>query len=481
MSPVKSASLLLVALLSLSIAGLALPSITVNVQEVGSGSCDLSSPVDRADVTVGFQKSGSLVITWTLENVILSFPTSLPAGTVINLTMVVEGYRYWTDNQPTRDTIRLNTTLSSDASVVVLGVSNTYTYQSLSLRGIDPPKVLNLSVVVRDGLHTCSSGSIPLSVQEIGIGSSSYSPPPVNVPIINVTVNNTNGPELRDYVLNFTVSSSCLQYSSGVYVTDSRGNPLYFWYFNDSTHNKIWFWVNYTVPAYSTGNILIHLNGSGVSPYLNPEKVFWNFTSYGSGISLGNDGVSNVDYLYINTTLLSRLGYYGYISSIYLNLSVPSGTNPGPIWDGAIEYYNGYLYFHGLGIIDFLSNYYLCDPQLEFDGTQLRYYQAYWFGFNKIDSTPAGKTLVDVVFSNQSADVSLYFNGSFEGSNAMRSVGSGPLWLSPIFIYGQYLGSSVYYWVGIRPYVPKAPTVEVPSECSAPKVGDYTFTIYFRP
>jgi len=468
--------------------GLALPSINLKVQEIGSGSCAVLSPVDRANAIVGFQESGSIVVTWTLKNVTLSFPTSLPTDTVINLTMIIEGYKSWTDSQPTKDTIKLNTTLTSDTSVVVLGVSNTYTYQSLSLWGIDPPKVLNLTVVVRDGFHTCFSDPIVLSVQKIGIGSSSYSPPPINVPVINVTINNTEGPELRDYVVNFTVLSSCLQYARGVYVTDSQGSPLYFWYFNDSAHDKIWFWVNYTVPANSTSYILIHLNGSGMSPYFNPGKVFWNFTSYGSGIDLGSNGSSNIDYLYINTTLLSKLGYYGYISSMYTNLSVPSGTDPGPLWEGAVEYYNGYLYFHGLGIINpFGGQYALGDPQLRWNGSRLSYYRTSWVEWQS--STPfvytkdkaEGATIVDVVFTNQSERVSLYFNGTFQGSKAMDPLGSASLWLSPVFIYGQYLGSSVYYWVGVRPYIPNPPIVKVPPECSAPQVDDYTFTIYFRP
>ena len=453
--------------------GLAVPNINVSVQELGRGGCDLKSPVQWANVHLVWATRRN---TMTLEAIEVYFSDDLPRGTEIRLLLRNTGYHSFWDNTPSTDLISNVTTLPADLNsgeVISLTPNGTYSYWVFPLFGFPVPSVENVTIVLVGGQSICPGG-IVLSVQNIGVGSTSYSPPPVSLTQINVTVNNLGGPELKDYVLNFTVSSSCIPDLSKVYVTDSSGNPLYFWAFNDSENGKIWFWVNYTVPANSVNNVTIHLNGTGTSPYFDPNKVFWYFTN--ESITLEGSFLSSDTYsIPYNVYNILNSGYSGYTVDTYASFGHAGMSLPflGPYW---VALTNGNYY--GLGITDDGGVYIVSGPeasQVSLGGDPLGEIPSWGPGLCSISLQSIKRRIFTEMSYEGMPFVSYTFKGAFR------------LGFTPRFILGQGgmfgLGNeSVFDWIGFRPLGRFSPEITVLSSCSTSSGGgDYTFTLYFRP
>jgi len=478
MMVLKSATLLVTLLTALAILGLAVPNITVNVQEVGSGGCWVESPVQWATIILEWSKSGSLIQTWSLSGASVIFSNDINGPVNFTVIMRISGYSRWYDSNPSVDIVK--GVLSTPSGVVAghsysLTLNDTPSYDVSPLLGIPEPETLNATGIVMGGSTSCN-GIISLLVKGIGIGSTSYSPPPVAIPTINVTINNTGNPELRDYVVNFTVSSSCIPILSKVYITDSSGNPLYFWAFNDSANNKIWFWVNYTVPANSVSNITIHLNGTGASPYFDPNRVFWNFTE---NLSVSQFSLWGI---YVNVSKMGELGYSGYAVDSFSSLDISQDNYPGPMFLTFYRYNGGTHYFYGLGINYWISfstfslSFQLGSVILSGSSLNQLNLQSYTVFNDSVSISRNG--LYSIVADNSTKSIGLYLNGTFIDSTSVDPQG---VLILPII--GQYYADSGshYYWIGVRPYLPSVPKVSVPPDCAAPGgEGDYTFTLYFR-
>ena len=446
--------------------GLAVPSITVTVQGIGAGSCGVESPVQWATITLYWTQSG---LTWTLSGASVVFSDNV-SGT-FNFTVRIEIYGYnWNKGSLSTDVIAGTLYASSGVAAGVsysLTLNDTPQYLVLPQWGYPEPEVTNATGVVVGGSTSCAS-MINLFVQGVGVGSTSYSPPPASIPTINITVNNTGNPELKDYVVNFTISPLCISNISKVYVTDSSGNPLYFWIFNDSTNGKIWFWVNYTVPADSVSNITIHLDGTGTSPYFDPNKVFWYFE--GNPISIqGGFFSGNVYTLNYPVSNFLNKGYAGYAVDTNATLGTPLiSTWLGPYF--LSFYYSGY--YVGLGVTGDSSLYLVY-------GTSLTGVNN---AGNSLGTLPSwGPGVYSVV--NYGNGTNYYTNLNFEGGNFFEVTWGSSVYLLSNFVLGQrYGGPSIYDWVGMRPVAYPFPKIMVPEDCAAPSGGgDYTFTLYFRP
>ncbi|WP_099211431.1 hypothetical protein [Thermococcus henrietii] len=472
----KFTLLLFLPLVLLVTIGLAVPNITLGVQPITSGSCELKSPVGWATITLHWSKSGGLIQRWTLTGASVVFSNDVSG--LVNFTARIEilGYRSLGDAYPTLDVVRATFSTNSGISagaVYQLTLNASPTYIVSPFLNSPEPEIVNAEGTVTGGTTLCP-GRISITSEGIGIGSASYSPLPVGVPQINVTINNTGNPELRDYVVNFTVSPSCILNLSKVYVTDSSGKQLYFWAFNDSANGKIWFWVNYTVPANSVREIIIHLNGTGTSQYFDPNRIFWNFT--------GNLGLSEMTLhqIGVNLSRISALGYTGYVIDTYANLDIPNSYHPGPMFLGFYRYRRGIYYLYGIGI-----NYWISFSTLSYSyqlgsvtlaGTNPSQLSLWSYSVVNDNIPLSSSGLYSVAFNNLTKNIGIYLNGTFLDSTKVRGTLIPP-------ILGQYNANSGshYYWIGVRPFASSPPRVSLPATCSAPSSGAYTFTLYFRP
>lgn len=465
-------AVVLVILLLITAMGLAVPSITINVQEIGAGNCDVKSPVQWATISLYWSQSG---ITWTLSGASVVFSDNVSGS--FNFTAKIEIYGYnWNKGSFSTDVIAGTLYTSSGIASGIsysLTLNDTPQYVVLPQWGYPEPEITNATGVVVGGSTSCVS-VIDLLVKGIGVGSTSYSPPPASIPAINITVDNTGNSELKDYVVNFTVSPSCISNLSRVYVTDSSGNPLYFWVFNDSANGKIWFWVNYTVPADSVSNITIHLNGTGTSSYFDPNKVFWYFNdtplSLQAGVFSGTAHI--IDYPISN---FFSANYSGYAVDTNATLAKPT-TWLGTVYPNRIGpyfvsfYYSGY--YLGIGAAGNSSLYLVY-------GTSLTGINN---AGNSLGTLPSwGPGIYSVV--NYGNGTNYYTHLNFEGGNFFEGQWTSGVYLLSNFVLGQrYGGPSVYDWIGMRPVAYPFPTIIVPADCAAPVGGGkYTFTLYFRP
>ena len=466
----KTLGSLLVVLLIIGL-GLAVPNINVKVQSLGVGRCQVKSPVTWATVTLHWSRSGSVIQTCTLEGASVVFSNDVSGPVNFTLIMNISGYHNWYDSNPSLDVVKGVLVASSGiiaGQYYSLTLNDTPSYDVFPLFNIPEPSLVNATGIITGGQTACAD-VIYLSIEGIGIGSTNYSPPPVSLTQINITVNNLGNPELRNYVLNFTVSSYCIQDLSKVYVTDSSGNPLYFWAFNDSKNGKIWFWVNYTIPANSVNNITIHLNGTGTSPYFNPNKVFWYFedtpVSIQGGIFSGNVHVLN----YPVSNFLNE-GYDGYAVDTNATLGTPLiSTGLGPYF--LSFYYSGQ--YIGIGALSNSSFYLVYGTRLTRANT----------AGNSLGILPSwGPGIYSVV--NYISGTNYYTHLNFNGERFFESQWASGINLLGNFVLGQrYYGNpSTYEWIGMRPVTYPFPKIMVPEDCGAPGGGgDYTFTLYFRP
>ncbi|NJE62402.1 hypothetical protein [Thermococcus sp. 21S7] len=452
--------------------GLAVPSVRVGVQEVGAGGCKVRSPVRWATLTLDWDREGW---TWTLSGASVVFSDDVPGPFNFTVRFDVVGYHSFWDGFPSTDSVggAFSTPSSVTAGTpypLVLNASPSYVVSPFF--GIPEPSVSEARGAVLGGLSACPGG-IGVLVEGIGMGSTSYSPPPADVPDINVTVDNTGNPELRNYVVNFTVSPSCVPDLGRVYVTDSSGNPLYFWAFNDSPNGKIWFWVNYTVPADSVTEIVVHLNGTGVGEYLNPDRVFWYF----SDVDVVLQGT-----LWGASVRVLPFDVYGFLNAGYPGYAVDTGASLGrvgldipAVCPYFLAFTNGNYY--GIGVADDGFLY-------EVSGRFLDGVNGAGNPLGELPSWGPGIYSIAVYGRGGILHTDMYF----ESEGFLRHPWPSRLGLdfSPYFVLGQkgFLGMddpSVYDWIGMRPITYPAPKVTVPDDCWTGGGGDYALTLYFRP
>ncbi|NJE48302.1 hypothetical protein [Thermococcus sp. 9N3] len=466
---------ILVAILTVGLS-LAVPDISVKVQPLGLGACQVKSPITWATITLHWSKSGGIIQTWTLTGASVVFSNDVHGEFNFTIQIKIQGYRSFWDSTPTTDLVKGTFSTNSGilaGTVYQLTLNASPNYAVSPFFNFPEPEIVNAVGTVAGGIALCP-GEISLVSEGIGTGSTSYSPPPLNVSEIRITVNNTGNPELRNYVINFTVSPSCVPDLSKVYVTNSSGKQLYFWAFNDSTNGKIWFWVNYTVPANSVREIIIHLNGTGTSPYFDPNRVFWNFTE---NLELSEMMLQVIG---VNLSRISARGYTGYVIDTYANLDVPNSYHPGSMFLGFYQYRRGIYYLHGIGI-----NYWVSFSTLSYSyqlgsvtlaGTNPSQLSLWSYSVVNDNIPLSSSGLYSVAFNNLTKNIGLYLNGTFLGSTKVRGTLIPP-------ILGQYNANSGshYYWIGVRPFASSPPRVSLPTTCSAPSSGTYTFTLYFRP
>ena len=450
--------------------GLAVPSINVEVQGIGSGSCGVKSPVQWATITLEWSTSGGIFQTWTLSGASVVFSDNVSGE--VNFTVLIYMNGIDANSGSTSTTVVKGTLLASSGIVAgssyQLDLNDTPRYIVSPFLGYHAPKIINATGTIIGGQSSCSN-VISITVTQLGVGSTSYSLPPISAPVINITVDNSGGNELRDYVVNFTVSPSCVNNLSKVYVTDSSGNQLYFWAFNDSTHNKIWFWVNYTVPGDSVTIVQIHLNGSAQSSYFDPYKVFWHFEDFNPDLQISWGNTYTLNY---NVNSFLAAGYAGY--AVDTNATLGNiGLNLNWIAPYFVAlYYSGYYY--GIGVADDSSLYVV-------QGTSASGISSTG---NSLGALPSwGPGIYSAVFYKNNSASNIHMGLYYETSGFLRGTWNSLLTLTDYFVIGQrYVGTSTYDWIGMRPVAYPLPVVTVPLDCEVPAGGgDYTFTLYFRP
>ncbi len=285
-----------------------------------------------------------------------------------------------------------------------------------------------------------------------------YSEPsrPIEI-VVPVQVDNTNNPQLDNYVVNFSVPEG--YFSSGwkyFYVTDENGDYLYFWNFTDKYRGKVYFWVNYTVPSSSTSTIYLHIINEPTSAYENsvsyrsPEKVFWYFNDTLGNIS-ENDGPVLLDF---NPLVLGNT-YQGYVVDTFMRPIQINNSHYGPYL--YVMHDNFYYYYVAM---------YNLSNALGVDEVALNKYNSNYVTrqniVNNLTKVNASEyNLLSLVLYSYSssayAHYYIYANAYYQGdadSNALYPTFDKP-------VLGQATGLSSYKWLGIRPYHNPPPTITV--------------------
>lgn len=283
-----------------------------------------------------------------------------------------------------------------------------------------------------------------------------YSEPsrPIEI-LVPVLVDNRNNPQLDNYVVNFSVPEG--YFSSGwkyFYVTDENGNYLYFWNFTDKYRGKVYFWVNYTIPSYSSSTIYLHIVNEptiaydGSTSYHNPDRVFWYFNDTLGNISGGEYRVLNFNPAVLGST------YQGYVVDTFMR---PVHVND--------SYYGPYLYVMNDGAYYYFVAMYNLSNTLGVNEVGVSTYriQAQNIVDNLTKVNPRLHNLFSLVVYLTSyglgAHYYVYANSYYQGDSDSNAI--GPTLDTPVL--GQSTGMSSYRWLGIRPYHNPAPTITVES------------------
>lgn len=474
-----------IALLLLSI-GLAVPSINVEVQGIGAGSCGVKSPTGKVNVAVEW----NVTQTWNnryrfvLNLVNLTFDAPLPAGSRVYVNMTVYGTTTGTRN-PTNHIYSASATLPAQASSYSFQGSDfttdKYVYRSNNPVRYPIPKVTQFRIVITDGYNTCEEYTIEVSVQKLGFGNMQYTPPGKG--LVNITVTEQKGQDLTDYVINFTLPGDWSGRYPYVYdVNDST--RLYYWYYYDTSSNKTWFWVKLNLNANQIKLLQLHYGDpNGYNPdYNNPRKVFWYY----------NDTTltTEANYAYLIGDFRSNVSQYstdGYVLITRASLGSPSNNENGP----------AYFVFYGKHWKNWQTlsdTYYGETLRLRNGGYRRRIvrweYQnggLSYTGGTRANGIVVGAYLMyQLVVDNSSFTVNIWQNGThlwnrdFQNDVSWRDTLVG---LSPLYLGQIDSGTSYYAWRAVRPYVNPEPKVEIQGIGSEWNGNKYVqrFVIYLRP
>ncbi|ASA77704.1 hypothetical protein CDI07_05155 [Thermococcus sp. 5-4] len=251
--------------------GLAVPSINVNVQELGAGSQRVVSPTGEGGFYVTTYLFGLVVY-----DVHVIFPIKLEAGTVVNVSLYSSNGRLLgskgvrlTGDQPA------NTPLVFDFSSDLIWSSS-----------VDLSKT---TVNIVDGYYSeAGTGSIEVITQKIGVGKPEDYPEYVNP--INITYSGST--TLTDWPVKVVLSGSDVVWSvldsnpKSLYFMDPDGNLLNYWIeILDTTNDYAVVWVN--IPRIPPGGTVVWMYyGNGdYSSYNDGGRVFPffdDFEGYGS-------------------------------------------------------------------------------------------------------------------------------------------------------------------------------------------------------
>ena len=444
--------------------GLAVPNLTVNIQEIGSGSCSLDKFMRVANVTVGWEIGPSYwgVSTYTLKNVTLVFSDNVPLANV-SVIMVVYGYNINTGSYE-EDVFRYDLSNIGIAAGVPYVINNTDSFYSYYGGGIiSKPEIKNFTVVIRTPQYLCNTLPIFLNVEGIEIASLDYAPPGVG--ILNITIHEQSGSNLLYYTVNFTLPGDW----SGMYpyITYENGTRLHYWYSYVPSAQRTWFWVEVNLSPFQTLVLQLHYgNSSQYDPnYVNRSEVFW-MTSVSSFSLSGTAGSVGTTLFSQFLDILSSLGYDGYTVDINANLTAPSTVYYGPYY---LFYNYSDIYIIGSGVTLYSSPIYRIDWIYSVYGNG-----PYYYTYISYPTLPIGKRAQYALTVTSS--------GNFKFFSNLQKVADENFPINGVsyyknFIFGQEAGTSYYYWVGFRPYKNPPPLVEI----SGVQTSEYSFTLYFRP
>ncbi|WP_297480232.1 DUF2341 domain-containing protein [Thermococcus sp.] len=284
-------TLAVVALLTVGL-GFALPSIRVNVQELGVGYQQLVSPVS----------SGSIWFSVDLSEGQLVFSNELPSGTHIYVSLY----------NSSGDVIAFNYSIVL-SSALSAGVVYNYTLSNPTNSQRSDVSQAIVTVVTPDYQTILVGGGIAVTSQQFGVGIAN-----TTVFCTPITIKENSGHNLYNYsvlvVLNDSNNANSETWevdwniinSTNLYFTDNSTppHPLYFWVQLMDTQNKIaYIWVKIPELLANSKKVICLHYGEWPNPYLsydNPDKVFILFDNFdGSSINTskwnvhGTPSVSN--------------------------------------------------------------------------------------------------------------------------------------------------------------------------------------------
>ncbi|ASJ09441.1 hypothetical protein A3L11_09450 [Thermococcus siculi] len=268
MRVLRITSLFLILMLLAVTFGLAVPSINVNVQEIGAGSCDVVSPAVQASVYIKWEPSGLFGSRWQIGYINITFSDSLPRGTKWFLNITIQGRRS-TGEHHANGTLSSNLPAGQPLHIPPENITNSdQTYRS--------PTVENITIILLSPDYSqCPYRSITVSVQKLGVGHkfSGSSSGRLVLP-----VHEKNGTYLTDYAVEFNLSGSW----DYPYFTDADGNRLYYWYRYDPNLNVTLFWVLMNLSPYENTSIYFYWgDAASYDPtYVDPNKIFLFFDDF---------------------------------------------------------------------------------------------------------------------------------------------------------------------------------------------------------
>ncbi len=455
MKTIKSAGLLLVALLSLSVAGLALPSINIRVQEIGEGSQWLVSPVLQ----------GSIWFSPGLTRGELVFPENLSAGTRIYVSLL--------DSQG--NVLAYNYSISLTQG---LKAGSVLRYGLINPNGAGRSDVVKavVSLITPDYQTTFSSGSILIESRELGMGianTTTFCTP--------ITITENSGHNLYNYSVlivlddssnnnneDWTVDWNVIN-STNLYFTDESGAPLYFWIQSMDTSNRIaYLWVK--IPELTASSSRTVCLNYGVWPnhylsYNDPDRVFLLFDDF-EGASLnttkwnahGAPAVSNSELsLSSGQWVWSKKKIAGNSFQILIQ-SVRLRPSPFFMWyvDSKslawAEVFNG-SYWSGFDELDV------------FNVSSGKWGASYSGNGNPTLDTNNLITITVQPYSSDTTLVSIYEDSNLISQYHVEKEGDEPIGIGQWYYYNRRgrarSRASTYDWILVRTYVESEPSVSV--------------------
>ncbi|NJE02781.1 DUF2341 domain-containing protein [Thermococcus sp. MV11] len=244
--------------------GLAVPSINVNVQEIGAGSQRLVSPVLQ----------GSIWFSTGLTSGELVFSEDLPAGTQIYVSL----------RDANNNTVAYNYSIVLTSDLTAGSVLN---YSLINPNGASRADVVRAVVTVMTPNYqtTFTSGNILVTSRELGVGIAN-----TTVFCTPITVKENSGQTLYNYSVLVVLDDSANRNSetwsvdwnvinaTNLYFTDDAGNPLYFWIQRLDTNNRIaYLWVKLPELAASSSRTLCLNYGVWPNPYSSYHNLYRTF------------------------------------------------------------------------------------------------------------------------------------------------------------------------------------------------------------
>lgn len=268
---VGTITLLLVAMLILATFGLAVPTINVNVQEIGSGNAPVCSPSRYGGFYYQVQDN-------TVTGVVAVFSSQLENATIYAVIHTNNGQTSY--GQTSVSSLPPNTPVTIPLN------------QPVSFNRISGAKL-----VVADGHLGSYNGSIAVFSQKLGSGTwdgVSYANP------INITYSGTE--PLQNWPVRVVLTGNDLYVEwntlrnspESIRFVDSNGNLLYYWIeILDPDNQFAVIWVNLPlIPpggtkiwmVYGTGDYSSYNDGHRVFPFFDDFETWSGWTQYRNGV-----------------------------------------------------------------------------------------------------------------------------------------------------------------------------------------------------